>query len=340
MRNLVTDVPGLRVGQAHDVRIASGVTVMLFDRPAVAAVSVPGGAAAGRDLACLALGSTVERIDGIVLSGGSGFGLDAATGAQAWLREQGRGLPVGPVRVPIVPSAILFDLLNGGDKEWGRYPPYRELAYAACGHAGMDFALGTAGAGYGATTVDLKGGIGSASAITAAGFRVGALVAVNAIGSAVVGGGPHFWAAPYEQAEEFGGLGSYKDLDGSADVRWKGGLQPATTLVVVATDAVLDRSQAARLALMASGGLAKSLRVTFAPADGDTVFVAATCLRPLNSPVNDLTEIGSAASDCVARALARGIYEATALPSLPALPAWKDRHVRTLSVVPQAAVET
>ena len=111
---------------------------------------------------------TVEQIDAIVLAGGSAFGLDAAAGVQAWLAEQGRGFAVRDVRVPIVPGAILFDLLNGGDKDWGRFPPYRELGYAAAAAAGARFKLGTAGAGFGATTANLKGGtrlrLGDASA--------------------------------------------------------------------------------------------------------------------------------------------------------------------------------
>src|SRR4051794_17354853 len=145
---------------------------------------------------------TVERVDAIALAGGSAFGLDAASGVQAWLREQGRGFQVREVRVPIVPAAILFDLLSGGDKNWGRYPPYRELGYQACASAAETFALGSAGAGLGATTVDLKGGIGSASAVTSDGVTVGALAVVNAAGSAVIGGGPHFWAAPFERDNE------------------------------------------------------------------------------------------------------------------------------------------
>src|SRR6476660_6537251 len=199
MRNLITDIPGLAVGHAEDAALGSGSTVVVFDAPVVASVDVRGGGPGTRESALLDPAMTVERIDAIVLSGGSAFGLDAASGAQAWLREQGRGFQVREARVPIVPAAILFDLLSGGDKNWGRYPPYRELGYAATTAAATDFALGSVGAGMGANTADLKGGIGSASAQPRDGITVGALAVVNAAGSAVIGGGPHFWAAPYER---------------------------------------------------------------------------------------------------------------------------------------------
>ncbi len=205
MRNLITDVPGLRIGNAGDEALASGVTAVIFDQPAVGSVDVRGGGPGTRETALLDPAQTVQGIDAIALSGGSAFGLDAASGVQAWLREQGRGFAVGSARVPIVPGAILFDLLNGGDKGWGRYPPYRELGYAAAAGAGVDFPIGSVGAGLGATTVNLKGGLGSASAVCE-GFTVGALAAVNAAGSVVVGDGPWFWAAAFEQDGEFGGL--------------------------------------------------------------------------------------------------------------------------------------
>ena len=195
MHNHITDVAGIRVGHAGCETLVSGVTTLLFDQPAVGAVAVLGGAPAGRDTECLAANRLVDQIDGIVLSGGSGFGLDAATGVQAWLREQGRGLAVGGARVPIVPQAICFDLLNGGDKDWGRFPPYRELGYAAAQSATTtNHDLGSVGGGVGATTVNFKGGIGSASTRTSAGATIAALMLVNALGSATVGDGPYFWA--------------------------------------------------------------------------------------------------------------------------------------------------
>src|SRR5690349_22226157 len=192
MRNLITDIPGLGVGHAEDAALGSGTTVVVFDAPVVASIDIRGGGPGTRETALLDPAQTVEGIDAIVLSGGSAFGLDAASGTQAWLREQGRGFQVREARVPIVPAAILFDLLSGGDKNWGRYPPYRELGYAATAATTTDFALGSVGAGMGATTAGLKGGIGSASAQTPSGITVGALAVVNATGSAVIGNGPHF----------------------------------------------------------------------------------------------------------------------------------------------------
>ncbi len=328
-RNLITDIAGLKVGNAHDGRLASGVTVALFDEPAIASVSVLGGAPAGRDLGCLEADATVERIDAIVLSGGSGYGLDAASGVQAWLRERGRGFRIRDAVIPIVPQAICFDLLNGGDKGWGRFPPYRDLGFTACEKASLDFPLGSIGGGYGATTLDLKGGLGSASARTASGFTVGAIAVVNAVGSAIIGSGPHFWAGGLEEGDEFGGLGLPRRIpEDQRRPRWKGGPQPGTTIALVATDAALTKPQAKRLAIAANDGLARALRVTHAPFDGDTIFSAATGKRPLGDPANDLADICATAADCLARAIARGVYEATALPFEGAQSAWGDLFTR------------
>ena len=207
LKNLLTDIAGVRVGHADDRRLASGVTAIVFDTPAVAAIDIRGGGPGIREGAVLDLANTVEQIHGIALSGGSAFGLEAGGGVQAWLAEQGRGFAVGGALIPIVPGAICFDLLNGGDKVWGRFPPYRDLGYAAAAAAGGDFALGSVGAGLGATTATFKGGIGSASAATRGGIRVAALAVVNAVGSATVGDGPWFWAAPFETGGELGGRG-------------------------------------------------------------------------------------------------------------------------------------
>src|SRR4029078_9013000 len=186
---------------------ASGVTAILFDKPAVAAIDVRGGGPGTREEAALRPESTVETVDGIALSCGAALGLDSAGGVQAWLAEQGRGLRIRDALIPIVPGAICFDLLNGGNKAWGRFPPYRDLAYAAARAARDDFALGSVGAGLGATTANFKGGLGSASAKTAGGNTVAAIAVVNAVGSVTVGDGPWFWAAPFEIDGEFGGRG-------------------------------------------------------------------------------------------------------------------------------------
>lgn len=340
MLNLITDVTGIRVGHAHDADMISGVTALVFDQPAVVSVAVFGGAPAGRDLGCLEPDAVVERVDAIVLSGGSGFGLDAASGVQAWLREGGRGFKVGAALVPIVPAAICFDLNNGGNKDWGRYPPYRDLGFAAAGAAVSGrFTLGTAGAGYGASTVDLKGGMGSTSAMTSAGHTVAAIVAVNALGSAMIGDGPHFWAAALERGGEFGGLGFPAHGPASrARVEWKGrsaqtpSAPPSTTIACVATDAILDKAQAKRLAIAANAGLARGLRLSHAVMDGDTVFAVSTTQRDLTGGIQDLIEIGALAADCLSRAIARAVYEAHAPVGQPGQrghwlgpPAWRDR---------------
>ncbi|PHK95307.1 peptidase T4 [Pseudoroseomonas rhizosphaerae] len=321
--NLLTDIPGLAVGHATDQRLGSGVTAVLFDRPTIAAVHVGGGAPGTRDTALLGGDATVERVDAIVLSGGSTFGLDAAGGVQAWLREQGRGQVFAGLPIPLAPQAILFDLLNGGDKDWGRFPPYRDLGYAAARAAAPGgFALGSVGAGTGATTATVKGGLGSASGVTASGHRVAAIVAVNAVGSPLVGDGPHFWAAPFEEGAEFGGLGLPRRFTpDDLRPRLKGGAPTATTIGLVVTDAVLSKAQAKRLAIMADDGLARAVLPAHAPTDGDTVFAAATGARP----GADLAALGHLATLVMARAIARGVHAATALPWAGAQPSWRDR---------------
>ncbi len=332
MRNLLTDVAGLSVGHATDLVLGSGVTAIVFDRPATAAVSVLGGAPGGRDTGMLAPEMTVDAVDAIVLSGGSAFGLDAAGGVQAALREQGRGFAIRDARIPIVPQAIIFDLLNGGDKDWGRFSPYRDLGYAAACAADAPsvdpaFALGSVGAGTGATTALVKGGLGSASARTAAGHVVAAIAVVNAVGSPMIGTGPWFWSAPYEQDAEFGGLGWPAHMD--TTLRLKGSPGTSTTIGLVATDAVLTKAQAQRLAIMAHDGLARAVLPAHAPLDGDTIFAAATGHRALGDPLPELTELGYTATLVMARAIARGVHAATALPVPNAQPAWRDRFGQT-----------
>jgi len=331
-RNRITDIPGLRVGHAQDLRLGSGVTAIVFDEPVVAGVDVRGGGPGTRETDLLDPERTVERIDALVLSGGSAFGLDAAAGAMAALAEAGRGFPVGSARVPIVPGAVLFDLLNGGDKAWGdgdpgRFPPYRELGDAAARAAALDFALGSVGAGTGATTANLKGGVGSASAeVPGVAARVGALAVVNAFGRVTVGDGARFWAAPYEIGDEFGGLGFPKAMpDEAFDWPRKGLAGANTTLAVVATDAILSKAQARRLAVMAQDGLARAIHPVHTPLDGDIVFAVATGRVPLADPVLDLARLGAAAARTLARAVAIGVHRATSLPGLDRMPpAWAE----------------
>ena len=329
MRNLITDVAGVLVGSAHDEAAATGVTVALFDRPTVASCAVLGGGPGTRDTALLEPEMTVEHIDAIALSGGSVWGLSATDGVMGWLAREGRGFPVGGLNVPIVPSAIVFDLLNGGDKSWARgtgEAPYRRLGAEAVAAAGRDFALGSHGGGHGATTVALKGGLGSASTVAPTGHVVGALVVVNAVGSPTIGDGPHFWAGAFERDGEFGGRGlpariTPEDLTPF----YKGGPLRNTTIALVATDAVLTKAQCKRLALAAHDGLARSLRPVHAPLDGDVVFAAATGRAGAPSDAIALAELCTAAADTLARAVSRGVYEASALTFADALPSWRDR---------------
>lgn len=325
-KNLITDVKGLLVGNAEDARVKSGVTVVLCEEPAVASVHLMGGAPGTRETDLLAPEQTVGAIDALVLSGGSAFGLDAAGGVMSSLAAAGRGFRIGGVRVPLAPAAILFDLANGGDKDWGETPPYAELGRRALATAGRDFALGTSGAGAGATTVNLKGGLGSASARLRDGTTVGALVAVNALGQATMGDGRHFWAAPFEIRAEFGGLGwPAGPIPEAAALRYKGQTLPieSTTIAVVATDATLTKAEAKRLAIMTHDGFARALWPSHTPHDGDLVFALATGHRPRAEPV-DMVALGAAGAACMARAIARGIYEATPAPG-DRVPTWRER---------------
>ncbi len=313
-RNLITDVAGIKIGNAEDHDIRTGVTVILPDEPVTAAVDVRGGAPGTRETSALDPTCLVDAIHAVVLSGGSAYGLDAATAAMEWLSKRGRGFTIGDAVIPIVPSAILFDLTNGGDKDWGDSQPYRRLANLAMDAAGEDFSLGSSGAGLGATAGPIKGGLGSASVIDDGGVTVGAVVAVNPFGSVTLPGSPVFWAWPFEQNNEFGGRGSTGapdkiDMDYSFDIP----LASNTTLAVVATDLSLSKAQAQRVAIMAHDGFARAIRPVHTPLDGDTVFVMSTGQKPLLNPVADVARIGMMAADVVARSIARGVYEADSI---------------------------
>lgn len=320
-RNLITDVPGLLVGCAEDLRVKSGTTVLMADAPFTAGVAVMGGAPGTRETELLAPDRLVQQVDALVLSGGSAFGLDAAGGVMAALAKAGRGHRIGPATIPIVPAAILFDLLNGGDKDWGDESPYPALGHAACAAASTDFKLGTSGAGTGATTMGLRGGLGSASLVLENGMTVGALAAVNALGSAIVPGSRHFWAAPFEMEAEFGGLGPAPAAPPPADTfRSKHDARAPgrnTTIAIVATDAALTQAQATRMAWAAHDGLARALVPAHTLFDGDLIFAASTGTRPLENEATDPFALGHAAAFCLARAIARGVYEATPLPGDP-----------------------
>jgi L-aminopeptidase/D-esterase-like protein len=332
-RNLITDVDGILVGNAEDQRLRSGVSVVLCENPSTASVDVRGGGPGTRETDLLDPSCHVDRIDALCLSGGSAFGLSSSDGVMRWLKERGRGLAVADAIVPIVPAAILFDLLNGGDKTWD-WPPYRELAYQAADRAGRDFALGNSGAGLGAKAGNLKGGLGSASAIDpASGLQVGALVAVNARGYTTMGDMPQFWAWALEQEREFGGLPppahslslsvshSRADLTHDPADLARSDPRANTTIAVVATNARLDKASAQRLAMIAQDGLARSIRPAHTPQDGDTVFAIATGKHDLDGNPLALGELGTLAADCLARAVARGVYSAA---TLGAARGWRD----------------
>lgn len=321
LHNSITDIPGLKIGNAQSATLCSGVSVLLADRPFVAAVDVRGGATGTRETEAIGLAGTVEEAHAIVLAGGSAFGLAAASGVQAWLAERGVGFAVGSARVPIVPAAILFDLLNGGDKAWVGRPPYEEMGRTACEAASTTVELGSFGAGFGATTATLRGGLGTASCRLANGVIVGGLVAANPLGSVTIGSSGHFWAGAFEQAGEFGGRGlpGTWPRDG-LDVRLKGTVTGAsvaqnTTLAIVATNARLTKREAHRFAVMAQTGLARAIYPVHTPLDGDVVFAVATGDVTLEAGPTSLAVLGAHAANTLARAIARGVYAAGTPPS-------------------------
>ena len=311
---------GLRVGNAADEHVRTGVTVVLADAFATAVVDVRGGAPGTRDTEALDPTAIDGGADAIVLSGGSVYGLDAPAGVTALLRQQGRGVLFGGVHVPIVPGAILFDLVNGGDKNWGAETPYRALGRKAAESAGLEFPLGNVGAGLGARAGIYKGGLGSASSVTGDGFTVGTIVAVNSLGSPLIPGTDVFWAFPFEQNKEFGGRplkGEVSnDLDLPGDMKGAGPREN-TTIAIVAVDADISGVELKRIAIMAQDGFARALRPVHTPFDGDIVFAMATAKRPLGEPrQRQIMRLGSIAADTLARAIARGVYEATTLGAM------------------------
>lgn len=328
-RNLLTDVAGLRVGNAADTRIKTGVTAIVCDEPAVAGYQILGGAPGTRDTDLLEPHNSVETINALVLSGGSAFGLDAASGVQAALKEQGVGFEVRGMRIPLVPTAILFDLQNGGDKDWGRYPPYRELGFAAAQDASLDFEIGTAGAGVGALTAGLKGGLGSASTVLPSGVTVAALAGVNPTGSVTVGKTRHFWASPWEIGAEFGGLGFPSPLPGDAQdisIKFRELEQTGanTTIAVIATDAVLSKAAAKRLAIAAHDGFARAIWPAHTPVDGDLVFALATGKSGIVLDQSAAIDLFAMAGATMARAIARGVHAATKAQN-DLFPTWSER---------------
>jgi len=320
-RNLITDVAGLRVGNADDTALKSGATVLVGDEPFIASVDIMGGAPGTRETELLDPQRTVETIDALVLSGGSAFGLDAPSGVSDGLRAIGRGFQLGPALIPIVPGAIIFDLLNGGDKSW-QENPYRALGFDALTNAKPDFKLGSHGAGKGAVTGNLKGGLGSASLVMPCGTTVGALVVANPIGNVVTSNGL-FHAAPFEIDDEFGGLGPdpkaqgchpHRSLKIEKMMERAAGADTTpmanTTIAIVATDAILSKTQCKRMAVMAQDGLGRAIVPAHSPMDGDLIFAASTGKHA----TPELADLGHAAAMCLSRAIARAVWEATPEP--------------------------
>lgn len=320
-RNLITDVAGFRVGHAESQQLRSGVSVLVADAPFTTGVHIMGGAPGTRETQLLAPERLVQQVDALVLSGGSAFGLAAADGVAAALREDGRGFVAAGHVVPIVSAAILFDLGNGGEKDWADNP-YPDLGRSALRAANETPALGSVGAGAGATTVDLQGGFGSASVVTPGGYTVGAMVAVNALGSCMSSPGGHFWAAPYEIDAEFGARGCGQPRATHMPAT-KADAQ-ATTIAIIATDADLDQAACTRLATAAHDGMARAIVPSHTVFDGDLVFAASSGARPLTDPMIDTIHLGHAAACVLARAIARGVYHAKSWPE--GLPSWQDRY--------------
>ncbi len=343
-RNLITDVPGLHVGNADDAELKSGVTVLSAQQPFIASVDVMGGAPGSRDIELLAPDKLVEQVDALVLSGGSAFGLDAASGVSSALRRDHRGFAVGPVQVPIVPCAIIFDLINGGNHQW-EDNPYPKLGHTAYSNLSEDFAIGSVGAGKGATTARLKGGLGSASLLLPDGLVVGALVVANPHGHVCVPGSQNFWAAPFEIDDEYGGFGvadsydalslpvnnkfkAYAEMYGGPSGGGKGtdasgssaGLN--TTIAIVATNANLTKAQLKRMAVAAQDGMSRAIVPSHTPFDGDLVFALSTQGQAMVDPDSDVMLIGHAAAVCLSRAIARGIYHANTATG-DTLPSWR-----------------
>lgn len=317
--NLITDVPGLKVGNAHDARIDTGVSVVLPDQRAVCAVHVAGGGPGTRETDALKLGTLVDDVDAVVLSGGSVYGLASADGVIAELGARGEGFALmdvpGVPKSPVVPSAILYDLANGGDKAWSHRPPYQDLGRAALDNVSTRFSIGRHGAGHGARAGGLQGGLGSASIVSNDGITVGALVAVNCFGSVRVPNSDAFWAAPFEIDQEFGGISYPAQFAFDAEDWGMAKANPSprenTTIACIATDAILTPSQAQRVADMAVAGMARAIRPVFAPFDGDVVFAISTGQTPLPDPAPfSIARIGELAAGTLARAIARGVHAA------------------------------
>lgn len=312
--NSLTDVPGIMVGHYTSVKAASGVTVILCLSGAVCGVDVRGSAPGTRETDLLDPVNLVEKVQGITLSGGSVYGLSAADGVVRWLAERGHGFEItGGHVAPIVPAATLFDLGRGDDY----VPPISaDWGFLACQSASSDpIQLGCVGAGTGAVSGNIKGGIGAASQILPSGIVVAALIAVNSLGSTVNPRTGTLWESQLEVEDEFGPLVRRRV---KLPIRETAGSLANTTIGVVAVSAALTKAQCTKIAQMAQDGLARAIRPAHTMFDGDTIFCISTGNHPLNvsqgffpAPMAAaINEIGVAAADCVSRAIIRAILEA------------------------------
>lgn len=291
----ISCVPGLGVGHAHCKVVRTGVTLLVPQQPMVMAVEVRGGGPGTRETDALNPINLVERVHGLALAGGSVFGLAAGDELALLLSAAGKGLPMrsGVPPVPVVPAAILFDLANGGDKNWGMQPPYRRLAaqaFACIGQPGSD-GEGAIGAGHGARSGSRSGGIGSTSRDIGGGIIVGALIAANSFGEV------------YADAPPSDGPVVMAKLDGGSSFG-----RQNTIIGAVATNAPLSRNQALRIAMVAHSGLARAVRPVHTQFDGDCLFAISTAPAGL-ALLDDvqLAVLAAVAADLVAIATRRAV---------------------------------
>ena len=325
-KNLITDVDGILVGNAHNKEVATGCTVITPIEGSLASADVRGGAPGTREVGALNPYNLIDSVDSIVLSGGSTWGLEAASSVANSIGGEGRGYrPSSKSKnVPMVPAAILYDLANGGDKEWLKNPPYSSLGLEAVSNLSDKIELGNFGAGYGSQAGSLKGGLGSASFVSNDGIQVGGLFAVNSYGSTVNNETGQFWAAIDETENEFGGMGvptfAPNDvLSGTAARETLPGQN--TTIGVIATNVKLDSKAAKRIAIMAHSGMSRAIRPIHSPVDGDVIFVISTGTLNKELSLNDINTIGELGARVCSRSIARGIYEAD---SILGIKSWRE----------------
>jgi D-aminopeptidase len=304
-KNSITDIDGFLVGNAHDDHIKTGVTVLTRSTSFRASVSILGGAPGTKETDLLSPDKIVEYIDGIVLAGGSAFGLDASSGVMDCLRIQNRGFDTGAVKVPIVPSAILFDLKNGGLKDW-KINPYRDLGKKAFSNISDNFEIGSVGAGCGATTSVVKGGLGTNSIFYGDRIKVGAIVAVNSVGSPFFPGTKLLYSDFYgekkyhmERPPMTALINPTKLLTGEA-----------TTLGIVCTNVNFSKNDLNRIATSAHTGIARAIEPSHTPFDGDIIFSATSGTEPIISKDKDLMLVCQLSALCVTQAVGSAIKAA------------------------------